>query len=263
MELRNQAAGRWPDIHNCLGIDASHLRNRHMPCPGCGGHDRFRYDDKDGRGTFYCGGGGDPVHGDGFELLSHIYGWDFKTAANEVRRVLGVTSGDYVKPERVKPQPVVRPPEVSKTQPYAMALWEGCNRDDAIVASHPYAIKKSISGASGAGRNTASGRLIGKEADCLIVPQRTLNDELIGVECINSEGVKQSFGKKGCLVLGNTLDKTLSIYIVEGWADGVATWSYFGNVVVVVVFGIGRQAKLADSLNLARPSREIIIVRDQ
>ena len=103
-EIRDDAQGRWLHIHSSLGIDAHYLRNRHMPCPGCGGRDRFRYDDKGGKGTFYCGGGGDPVHGDGFELLNHVHGWDFKTAAQEVRKVLGIEFGGMRKlPPKVMP----------------------------------------------------------------------------------------------------------------------------------------------------------------
>ena len=70
MELSNQAMGRWYGILISLGVDAGHLRNKKGPCPGCGGRDRFRWDDKDGRGTFYCGGGGDPLAGDGFGPVS-------------------------------------------------------------------------------------------------------------------------------------------------------------------------------------------------
>ena len=39
------AHGRWPEILAALGIDPAALRNRHGPCPGCGGRDRFRFDD--------------------------------------------------------------------------------------------------------------------------------------------------------------------------------------------------------------------------
>jgi hypothetical protein len=63
-------------------------------------------------------------------------------------------------------------------------------------------------------------------------------------------------------MLGNTLDKSLPVYVVEGWADGIAAWKYYGNVVVAIVFGIGRQQTLAEALDKARPDRAVIIVRD-
>jgi putative DNA primase/helicase len=180
--------------------------------------------------------------------------------ANEVRKVLGIEPGEGLQPfAKVIP---ISKPETSKTQPYAAALWLAADADDGYVADHPYCTRKGIKWACGAARGRASGRLIGKDADCVIVPQRTLKGAFIGLECINSDGVKQTFGKKGVFTLGNTMNKVLPLYIVEGWADGVATWRYFGNVVVIVAFGIGRQDKLAEALHKTRPEREIIIVRD-
>ncbi|MFA9256090.1 primase-helicase zinc-binding domain-containing protein, partial [Escherichia coli] len=47
-----------------LGIQV--LKNRHQPCPVCGGSDRFRFDDREGRGTWYCNQCG---AGDGLKLV--------------------------------------------------------------------------------------------------------------------------------------------------------------------------------------------------
>ena len=231
-----------------------------MPCPGCGGRDRYRFDDQDGRGTFYCGGGGNPVSGDGFTLLNHVHGWNFKTAAKEVRIVLGIGSAE----EHRLPANVISitKPEASKTQPYAESLWKAANSDDGYVASHPYCARKDINWACGAARGSASGKLIGRASDCVILPQRTLEGDFCGVECISPKGVKQSFGRKGVLTLGNTLDKTLPIYITEGWADAVSAWILFGNVVVIAVFGKNHQDKMADEILATEPERNIIIVRD-
>ena len=56
MRLKESAQGRWYGILTQLGIDSAFLKNTHGPCPACGGQDRFRYDDKDGHGTYYCNG---------------------------------------------------------------------------------------------------------------------------------------------------------------------------------------------------------------
>ncbi|MGG8913157.1 primase-helicase zinc-binding domain-containing protein, partial [Escherichia coli] len=45
----SHALGHWPRILPALGIQV--LKNRHQPCPVCGGSDRFRFDDREGRGT--------------------------------------------------------------------------------------------------------------------------------------------------------------------------------------------------------------------
>ncbi len=71
-DLHRQYDGNWRAVLASLGIDAAVLDGRHHPCPGCGGKDRFRFDDQDGRGTWICGGGGgQPVAGDAFDLLVH------------------------------------------------------------------------------------------------------------------------------------------------------------------------------------------------
>lgn len=85
-ELAIQAQGRWTDILAYHGIAREFLRNKHGPCPICQGRDRFRFDNKNGNGTYYCSGCG---AGDGATLLMKYCGFDFKTAADEVRKIIG------------------------------------------------------------------------------------------------------------------------------------------------------------------------------
>jgi putative DNA primase/helicase len=50
-----RARNRWREILPRLGVDTQFLTNRHGPCPLCGGKDRFRFDDRDGSGSYICG----------------------------------------------------------------------------------------------------------------------------------------------------------------------------------------------------------------
>lgn len=102
--VRTAARGRWPDILARCGIDARALRNRHGPCPGCGGTDRFRFDDRERRGTYYCSGAGDATSGDGFALLRHVHGCDFPRALRMVADALGMAGGEPA-PTRPAPPP--------------------------------------------------------------------------------------------------------------------------------------------------------------
>ncbi|WP_308084599.1 primase-helicase zinc-binding domain-containing protein, partial [Neisseria polysaccharea] len=43
-DIKAAARYRWQEIHAAIGIDPKFLRNKHQPCPACGGEDRFRYD---------------------------------------------------------------------------------------------------------------------------------------------------------------------------------------------------------------------------
>lgn len=77
---------QWQHILTSIGIEARYLRNIHQPCPLCGGEDRFRYDDKDGNGTYYCNQCG---AGNGFTMMQKHLGIDFKEAVQIVSRILG------------------------------------------------------------------------------------------------------------------------------------------------------------------------------
>jgi putative DNA primase/helicase len=86
-----RARGRWPEILSRLGVGSSYLKNKHGPCPKCGGRDRFRFDDKDGSGSYFCNQCG---AGSGLTLLRKLRGWDHATACREVDSIIG--PGDYI-----------------------------------------------------------------------------------------------------------------------------------------------------------------------
>lgn len=90
------ATGRWVGVLQALGIDNAFLRNKHGPCPMCGGKDRFRFDDKGGRGTWICNQCGP---GDGYKLLQEFHGWRFVQAVREVESVVGAVQIVQVKQE--------------------------------------------------------------------------------------------------------------------------------------------------------------------
>ena len=86
IDVRTVAAGRWRGILAGFGIDEHALTGKHCACPLCGGKDRFRFDDKDGRGTYYCSGCG---AGDGFKLAMGYTGKPFRDIAQQVERTAG------------------------------------------------------------------------------------------------------------------------------------------------------------------------------
>ena len=97
MDVRTAAQGRWRGILHSLGMDERSLSGRHGPCPLCGGRDRFRFDDRDGRGTYFCSGCG---AGDGVALAMGITGLAFKEAAREIERLAGVVQPNATWPDR-------------------------------------------------------------------------------------------------------------------------------------------------------------------
>lgn len=98
-EVAQAARGYWKSLLPSLGVDAHALSGKHCPCPGCGGKDRFRFDDKDGHGTFVCSqGGGELLAGNGFMLLEHVHGWSRGESFRAVRDALGMGKTPAPKP---------------------------------------------------------------------------------------------------------------------------------------------------------------------
>lgn len=85
----------WPAILTQLGVPENVLRNKHGPCPACGGKDRFRFDNKHGRGDFICNQCG---AGDGFGLLERVHGWAFSEARKRVIEAAGFSDTAVLRP---------------------------------------------------------------------------------------------------------------------------------------------------------------------
>lgn len=82
------ARGRWKGILEKFGINPKVLDGRHHPCPVTGeGDDRFRFSNKNGKGTFFCGC--NDGRSDGFNLLKCKTGQEFKELAPQVEEMIG------------------------------------------------------------------------------------------------------------------------------------------------------------------------------
>jgi len=89
------ADGRWPELLAALaGLSFSQLSPKHGPCPLCGGTDRYRFDDLNGTGSWFCNqcGGKDQRGGggSGMDLLMRVKGWSYPEAARATDDFLGI-----------------------------------------------------------------------------------------------------------------------------------------------------------------------------
>ena len=162
------------------------------------------------------------------------------------------------------PKLVTTTQTAGKTQ-FAKALFLKSDKNDRVVASHPYSQRKGINGARGAGRGIATGSRIGRNADCIIVPIRGIeSNKLQGVQCINDTGIKQNFGcvSDGALLLGNTLKKDSPWFIAEGWASAVSTVFDHGKNAAVVAFGKGNLDRAANQIAQVYAPEKIIVLRE-
>lgn len=99
------ARGRWVGILTSLGVDESFLRNKHGPCPVCGGTDRFRFDDKDGNGTWFCSKCGS---GRGIELVIALRGGiTFKEACAVIDPLVGSAKMHTSRDKKRDPAPLI------------------------------------------------------------------------------------------------------------------------------------------------------------
>jgi hypothetical protein len=87
--IRDRASGQWPFILSALGIEVG--KGEHRPCPACSGKDRFKFDDEDGRGTWFCNQC-DPHAGDGFSLVQNVKKCKFPDAIELVARMINHNS---------------------------------------------------------------------------------------------------------------------------------------------------------------------------
>ena len=79
---KEDALNRWPGIMQSFGIDVG--EGKHTVCPICG-KKNFRFDDKDGTGSWIC----TCCSGDGWSLIQKILGCDFKGALDQVGPIIG------------------------------------------------------------------------------------------------------------------------------------------------------------------------------
>lgn len=117
----------WREVLLASGIDERHLRNRHSPCPVCGGKDRFRFDNK-GRGSFYCNQCG---AGDGFKLLMRVHSIPFGEARRRVIEAAKLEGSKFRAERPSIPAPAERAEPTRRVQ---RLLRESCAIEDCDAA---------------------------------------------------------------------------------------------------------------------------------
>lgn len=90
------AKGKWKGILLSFGLPESCLKDRHGPCPLCGGKDRFRWDNREGKGTYICGQCG---AGDGMKLAIEYSGKTFREVAGMIDGMVGNLTPETPRPD--------------------------------------------------------------------------------------------------------------------------------------------------------------------
>ncbi|MCP4992245.1 MAG: P4 alpha zinc-binding domain protein, partial [Gammaproteobacteria bacterium] len=110
-------------------------------------------------------------------------------------------------------------------------------------------------------------RVVGKNADCIVIPIRDLStNKVVAIQCINPEGKKQTFGplSGNGFVCGNTLNKSIRWFVVEGWADAISLvfHHYQGNAVAIASCGKGMMERVEQVIADVYKPDLIVIMED-
>lgn len=92
------AKGQWRGILATLGVPETALKDKHGPCPMCGGTDRFRWDNQGGTGSYICGQCG---AGNGMDLAIAFTGKEYRDVASDIDTILG---NHQFEPDKPKPE---------------------------------------------------------------------------------------------------------------------------------------------------------------
>ncbi|HDB9658522.1 TPA: hypothetical protein O7M72_000688 [Escherichia coli] len=193
----SHALGHWPRILPALGIQV--LKNRHQPCPVCGGSDRFRFDDREGRGTWYCNQCG---AGDGLKLVEKVFGVSPSDAAAKVAAVTGSL------PPADPAVTAAAGAETDAARKNAAALAQTLMAKTRPGTGNAYLTRKGFPGRECrmlTGTHRAGG--VSWRAGDLVVPLYDDSGELVNLQLISADGRKRTL--KGGQVRG-------TCHILEG-----------------------------------------------
>lgn len=240
-DVRSKAKGHWDAIFQRLDIPTNRGEGE---CPSCGGKTRYRFDDREGRGTYHCSHCG---AGTGLDLVMKVNQCDARSAAEMVAGVMALPLPEP-KPARDKPQSNI-----------------------AIADKVAALVAKTVSGESqyllNKGLPSPSKALL-SDGSLLLVLQG-MDGTTTGAQVINPDGSKRLLAgttKKGSFIPVRLQSPTedeqpVTVLIAEGYATGV-TVSLLGNGVVLAALDEGNLIHVAKVCRAKWPLAKIIIAAD-
>ncbi|ARI62565.1 toprim domain-containing protein [Salmonella enterica] len=231
-ETVKQACGHWPRILPALGVKV--IKNRHQSCPVCGGSDRFRFDDKEGRGTWFCNQCG---AGDGLKLVEKVFGVTPSEAAGKVNAVTGNL-------------PPVAPEVIAASEAETDA-------DHKAAAALAVRLMEKTRPATGNAYLTCKGF---PDLECLtltvmhktggvtfrtgdvVVPLYDDTGVLVNLQLINADGLKRTLKggqvKGACHIIEGKKQAGKRLWIAEGYATALTVHHLTGETVMVALSSV-------------------------
>ncbi|EBT6589407.1 DNA primase [Salmonella enterica] len=255
-ETVKQASGHWPSILTALGVKV--IKNRHQACPVCGGSDRFRFDNKEGRGTWFCNQCG---AGDGLKLVEKVFGVTASEAAQKVNAVTG--NLPPVAPEVI----AVAEAETEADRKAAAALAVRLMEKTRPATGNSYLTRKGFP-AQECLTLTAMHKTGGVtfRAGDVVVPLHDDTGVVVNLQFINSDGLKRTLKggqvKGAYHVIEGKKQAGKRLWIAEGYATALTVHHLTGETVMVALSSVN----LLSLASLARqkyPACQIVLAADR
>lgn len=261
------ANGQWLNILNNLCGEIHYKKAQ--PCPSCGGHDRFTFDDLEGRGTYVCRGCGS---GDALSLVAKMHSVNAREAALLVAPYVGLSVCHKVdtavielskrKAEQAKSQEAAKLAAKQKRAVIrALAIVKNCIP---ALASNIYLNAKQVQ-PFGSFELTKGVHLYGDfimNKGSLVVP--IFNPTLSGLQFVQPNSEKHILAgskvKGGFYPLSGK--DSNQIYIGEGFATCAAVAECLPSALVLCAFSAGNLINVALAIRSNRPKVDIIIIAD-
>lgn len=250
----NQFQGQWRQVLDNYGCKLPSGK-QHGPCPVCGGKDRFRFDDKNGLGTWFCSQC-EPSSGGGLLLLSRYID---KSTIETAKELVGDDNYKTVAPKRIHTvnHDEIRKANIEQAKKGAKLLIES-----ATLSDHQYMKNKGLTGewlVNGEPVYSREG-VIDKGALLLIPVYK--DGELVNVQKITNDGTKRPITGGDMQGVHHVIEGSeKSIAIVEGYATGV-TINQATNWKTYVSFNTGNLEAAVKEAKKCHPNSRIVIFGD-
>lgn len=255
--VKRAAQGKWDVLLQQLaGLSKPETTpgKKGMPCPHCGGTDRYEFKSVE-NGFYMCRGCG---AGDGWSMLQKRLGVDFMGAVRQVAQHLGISHNTSVNtlalPEKKQTSVVeLDQRRYDSVATKAAYIW---NHATPEPVDHPYLLKKKLPPLK-----------LRLHRDCLVSQLFDQQHRLVNLQFIDPDGNKRFLrgGQvKGCFQWWLPFSgPSWSIYLCEGVADALSTYLHLKKLrIVVCSYSVSNMIDIASWLRQIKPENRLIAVID-
>lgn len=233
-DVRSKANGYWPSILERLAIPTNRGEG---PCPACGGKTRYRFDNKDNRGTYFCSHCG---AGTGLDLVMKVNQCGAREAAELVAEAMALPMPEP-KPAREKPQTDI----AGKVAALAAKASPG---QSAYLTSKglqcPFPMLSDGS---------------------LLLVLKNGAGATTGAQVIKPDGSKRLVAgtvKKASFGVVNSVELTETVIIAEGLATALSVQQFRPDATIIAAIDAGNLLPVAQVMRQRYPDAQIIIAAD-